>query len=64
MESERKEDGNVDIGESSPKDYVSEVRESSLWASIRDYLTPLDVLAMRTAGLKWNCAKLYGEFAA
>ena len=35
-----------------------------MWASIRDYLTPLDVLATRTAGLKWNCAKLYGEFAA
>ena len=35
-----------------------------MWASIRDYLTPLDVLDMRTAGLKWNCAKLYGEFAA
>ena len=44
--------------------YISEIRESSLWASIRDYLTPLDVLATRTAGLKWNCAKLYGKFAA
>ena len=43
---------------SGPKDYISEVRESSLWASIQDYLTPLDVLSTRTAGLKWNCAKL------
>ena len=64
LESERKEDVNADSVERGPKDYISEVRESSLWASIRDHLTPLDVLATRTAGLKWNCAKLYGEFAA
>ena len=47
-----------------PKDYISEESESSLWASIRDYLTPPDVLVMRTAGPKWNNAKLYGEFGA
>ena len=35
-----------------------------MWATIRDYLTPLDVLDMRTAGQKWNCAKLHGSFAA
>ena len=50
--------------ESGPKDYISEVRESSSWASIRDYLTAPDVLVWRTAGPKWNNAKLYGEFAA
>ena len=52
LESERKEDENVDGDESGPKDYISDVRESSLWASIRDYLTPLGVLATRTAGLE------------
>ena len=64
LESEAKEDENVDSDESGSKDYISEMRESSLWASIRDYLTPPDDLATRMAGLKWNCAKLYGEFAA
>ena len=64
LECEWKEDENVDIAESGPKDYISEVSESSSWTSIRDYLTPPDVLVMRTVGLKWNCAKLYWEFAA
>ena len=64
LESERKEDENVDSDGSGPKDYISEVRESSLWAPIRDYFTLPDVLATRSAGPKWNCAKLYGEFAA
>ena len=50
--------------ESGPKDYISEVSESSLGASIRDYFTPSDILVLRTAGSKWNNAKLYGEFAA
>ena len=63
LESERKEDENLDSDESDPKDYICEVRESSLWTSIRDYLTSFDVLTTRTTGLKWNCAKLYGEFA-
>ena len=49
---------------SGPKDYISEVSESSLWASIRDYLTPSDILIFRIAGSKWNYAKLYGAFAA
>ena len=44
-------DENADGGVRDPKEYTSEVGESSLWASIRDYLTPLDVLATRTAGL-------------
>ena len=35
-----------------------------MWATIRDYLTPLDVLNMRTAGQKWNCTELYGSFEA
>ena len=65
LESERKEDENVDsAAESGTKDYINEVSESSWWALIRDYLTPPDVLVMRTAGPKWNNAKLYGEFAA
>ena len=50
--------------EGGPKDCISEVSESSLWVSIRDFLTPPDVLIMRTAGPKWNQAKLYGKFAA
>ena len=50
--------------ESGPKDYIGEASESSLWASIRDYLTPPDILVLRTAGSKWNNAKFYGEFAA
>ena len=50
LESEQEEDENVNGDESGPKDYISEVRESSLWASIRDYLTPLDVLATHVAG--------------
>ena len=44
--------------ESGPKDYISEVSESSLWASIRDYLAPSDILVLRTVGSKWNNAKL------
>ena len=64
LESERKEDEKEDTAESGKKDYISEVRESPVWASIRDYLTPLDVLDLRTVGLKWNCAKLYGSYAA
>ena len=31
--------------------------------SLRDYLTPAD-LVLRTTGSKWNNAKLYGAFAA
>ena len=55
LESERKEDASVhNAAESGPKDYISKVSESSLWASIRDYLAPPDVLVMRTAGPKWK----------
>ena len=43
LESGRNEDENSDSVESGPKDYISEVREGSLCASIRDYLTPLGV---------------------
>ena len=57
-----------DNAEGDPKEYISEVRESSLWVSVRDCLTRADVmvlrLVLRTAGSKWNNAKLYGEFAA
>ena len=50
--------------ESGPKDYINELSGSSLWASIRDYLTPPNVLVLRAAGPKWSNAKLYGESAA
>ena len=40
-------------GESGPKDYISEVSESSLWASIRDYLTPSD-----QSGLAYSWVKV------
>ena len=50
--------------ENGPKEYISVVRERSLWILIRDSLSPPDVLVLRTAGSKWNNAKLYGEFAA
>ena len=46
------------------KDYISVVSEGPLWVSTRDFLTPPDVLVMRTAGAKWNHAKLNGSFAA
>ena len=50
--------------ESGPKDYVSVVRESSLWILVRDCCCPPDVLNLRTAGRRWNNAKLHGEIAA
>ena len=50
--------------EKGAKDHISDVRESSLWVSLRDCLTPADVLVLRTAGSKWKNAKLYGTFAA
>ena len=45
-------------------DYLSQVRDSPVWISIRDFLFPPDMLAMHTAGPKWNHSKLYGSFAA
>ena len=67
-ENEYEDDGSCEEfdsdAESGPKDYISEVSESSMWVSIRDYFTPSDVLFLRTAGSKWNNAKLYGEVAA
>ena len=35
-----------------------------MWITIRDFLLPPDMLAMRTAGPNWNHSKLYGSFAA
>ena len=46
------------------KDYISVIRECSLWILIRDSLCPPDILSLRTAGRKRNKAKIYGEFAA
>ena len=34
------------------------------WDVTSDFLFPPDMLAVRTAGPKWNHAKLYGSFAA
>ena len=45
-------------------DYLSQVRVCPVWITILDLLLPPDMLAMRTAGPKWNHAKLYGSFAA
>ena len=45
-------------------DYLSQTRDSPVWITIRDFLFPPDMLAMRTAGPKWNHTKLYGSFAA
>ena len=45
------------------RDCISEVRESSPWAPLRDCLTPVDVLVLRTTGSKWYNAKLDGDFA-
>ena len=45
------------------KDYISDVRQSSLWASLRGCFTLADVLVLRTAGTKWCNAILYGEIA-
>ena len=35
-----------------------------MWITISEFRLPPDMLAMRTAGPKWNRAKLYGFFAA
>ena len=45
-------------------DFLSQVKDSSVWTTIRNFFLPPDMLAMRTAGPKWNLAKLYGFFAA
>ena len=45
-------------------DFLSQVRDSPVWITIRDFLLPPDILTMRTAGPKWNHAKLCGFFAA
>ena len=50
--------------EKGTRDYISVKRECSLWTLIRDSLCPPDVIRLRTAGRKWNNAKLYGEYAA
>ena len=43
-------------------DYLSEVGDSPVRISILDFLS--DILSMRTAGPKWNHAKLCVSFAA
>ena len=44
-------------------DYLSQVRQP-MWITIRDFLLPPDMLAMRTAGPRWNHWWLHGSFAA
>ena len=39
------------------------VLEGPLWASVRAFLVPDDVLCMRTTAEKWNVTGLYGPFA-
>ena len=67
-EDEIDEDGNNEgeldsVAAGGARDYMSEVRESSLWAPLCDCLTPADVLVLPTTGSKWYHAKLFGEFA-
>ena len=45
------------------KDKISEVSESSLRSSVRNFLSPPDVLTVCTAGPKYQ-VRLYGQFAA
>ena len=44
----------------SVEDRLRQVIESPLWALVRDFLTSEDVLCMRTTGMKWDIARLYG----
>ena len=66
-EYENDEDGNNEeldsVSAGGATDYISEVRESSLWAPLCDRLIPADVLVLPTTGSKWYHAKLFGEFA-
>ena len=61
-DTEYEEDGGLvarnHAAENGPQDYASVMRESSLWILVRDLLCPTDVLLLRTAGSKWNNAKL------
>ena len=34
--------------------------ETPLWVLVRDFLSSVDVLEMRTTGHNWNVARLYG----
>ena len=64
-------DGDVDLGSveeeeedgESMADRLRQVIGSPLWVSVRDFLTSQDLLHMRTTGIKWNFARLYGHFA-
>ena len=42
----------------SAEDRLRQVIESPLWALVRDFLTPDDVLRTRTTGVKWNVRPL------
>ena len=45
-------------------DFLRQVKDSPVWSTIRNFLLPPDILALRTAGPKWNHAELYGFFSA
>ena len=53
---DRNAPGDSDDESGPKKDFVSEVSETSLQASIRDFLSPPDVLIMRTAG--WEICRI------
>ena len=46
------------------RNYISVIRECSLWILIQDSLCPPDVIRLRTVGRGWNEANLHGDFAA
>ena len=46
------------------RDYISVIRECSLWILIRDSLCPPDVIRLHTAERRWNNPQSYGEIAA
>ena len=56
-------DGKYDDGaaENGAKDHISEVREGSLWVSLRDCLSPADVLVLRAAWVKMEQREVVWE---
>ena len=57
-------DNAVESDDDGLKDYLSRVSDSPSWVSIRDFLTPPDILVLRTAGPQWHHAIFFGSFAA
>ena len=44
------------------EDHLKQVIECPVWVLVCDFFSSADVLEMRTTGLKWNIARLYGSF--